>query len=85
MTRLSIAAIGVLFAVVATPVFAEALTEKQVEGVETTIRGMECTIENGNIESQGDGYMADDVICKDGQYDMTLDKDFKVTNKKKED
>ena len=28
---------------------------------------------------------ADDVECKDGQYDMTLDKDFKITGKKKED
>lgn len=85
MTRLSIAALGVLFAVLATPVFAEALTEKQVEGVETTIRGMDCTVEDANIEAEGGGYEADDVICKDGQYDMTLDKDFKVTNKKKED
>lgn len=85
MTRLSIAALGGLFAVVATPVFAEALTEKQVEGVETTIKGMECTVEDEDIKSKGDGYKAEDVICKDGQYDMTLDKDFKVTNKKKED
>ena len=46
---------------------------------------MECTVEDGNIEAEGGGYEADDVICKDGQYDMTLDKDFKVTNKKKED
>jgi hypothetical protein len=31
------------------------------------------------------GYEADDVICGDGQYDVYLDKDFKVTNKVKED
>ena len=29
-------------------------------------------------------YEADDVECKDGNCDMTLDKDFKITNKKKE-
>ena len=34
---------------------------------------------------KGDGYKADDVECKDGQYDMTLDKDFKITGKEKED
>ncbi|MCJ7598173.1 MAG: hypothetical protein MUO41_06010 [Methyloceanibacter sp.] len=85
MTRLSIATLGVLFAVVTTPVCAEALTEKQIEGVEKTIRGMECTVEDSDITSKGDGYKADDVICKDGNYDMTLDKDFKITDKKKED
>jgi hypothetical protein len=85
MTRLSIATLAVLFAVVATPVCAEALTEKQVEGVETTIKGMDCTVEDSDITSKGDGYKADDVICKDGNYDMMLDKDFKVTDKKKED
>ena len=34
---------------------------------------------------RGEGYKADDVECKDGQYDMTLDKDFKITGKEKED
>jgi hypothetical protein len=33
---------------------------------------------------KGDGYKADDVECKDGQYDM-IDKDFKITGKEKED
>ncbi len=35
--------------------------------------------------AKGDGYKADDVECKDGQYDMMLDKDFKITGKEKED
>lgn len=38
-----------------------------------------------DIIAKGDGYKADDVECKDGQYDMTLDKDFKITGKEKED
>ena len=63
----------------------EALTEEQVEGVQTTIKGMDCTVEDTAIEAEGSGYEADDVICKDGQYDVYLDKDFKVTNKVKED
>jgi len=33
---------------------------------------------------KGGGYSLDDVACKDGQYDMVLDKDFKVVRKKKE-
>jgi len=82
MTRLSIATLGALFAVVAAPAFAGALTEQQVEGVQTTIKGMECTVDDSDITSKGDGYKADDVECN---YDMNLDKDFKVTGKEKED
>ena len=64
----------------------EALTEEQVEGVQTTIRGMDCTVENTDIEMENGGYEADDVVCKDdGRYDVYLDKDFKVTKKVKED
>ena len=74
--------------VTATSAFAveEALTEQQVEGVQTTIRGMGCTVEDTNIEMENGGYEADDVICKDDvQFDVYLDKDFKVTKKVKED
>lgn len=39
----------------------------------------------GDIEAgKGGGYEVDDVECKDGQYDVKLDKDFKITGKKKE-
>jgi hypothetical protein len=62
-----------------------ALTEKQVEGVETAIKAIGCTVEESDITAKGDGYKADDVECKDGQYDMLLDKDFKITKKTKED
>jgi hypothetical protein len=44
-----------------------------------------CTVEGTDITAKGDGYKADDVECKDGNYDMLLDKDFKITNKEKED
>ena len=62
-----------------------ALTEQQIEGVQTAIKALGCTVEDSDITVKGDGYKADDVECKDGQYDMTLDKDFKITGKKKED
>jgi hypothetical protein len=53
--------------------------------VQTAIKAMGCTVEDTNIEAEGAGYEADDVICKDdGQYDVYLDKDFKVANKVKE-
>lgn len=63
----------------------EALTEQQIESVQTAIKAMECTVEDDNIEVEGSGYEADDVICKDGQYDVYLNKDFTVKNKIKED
>ena len=61
------------------------MTEKQVEGVETAIKAIGCTVEDADITAKGDGYKADDVECKDGQFDMLLDKDFKITKKDKED
>jgi hypothetical protein len=56
-------------------------------GVEKAIADMGCTMDaDDDIEAgKGGSYKADDVQCKDGQFDMTFDKDFKVTNKKKED
>lgn len=84
MTRTFIAA-SALALVAATSVYAAALTEQQVEGVQTTIKAAGCTVDDSDIEAKGDGYRADDVECKDGNYDITLDKDLKITNKEKED
>ena len=55
-----------------------------MEGVETTIKAIGCTVEETDITTKGGGYKADDVDCKDGQYDLLLDKDFKITKKDKE-
>jgi hypothetical protein len=46
----------------ATSGYAGAPTEQQVEGVQNTIKGMECTVEDSNIEMENGGYEADDVI-----------------------
>ncbi|HXG77802.1 MAG TPA: hypothetical protein VNJ31_00495 [Methyloceanibacter sp.] len=84
MVRFASIAFALVFAA-ATPVYAGALTEEQVEGVEAAIKALGCTVEEDNIEAKGDGYAADDVECKDGNYDMVLDKDFKIVNKEKEE
>lgn len=84
MTRIIIAA-SVFALVAATSVYAAALTEQQVEGVQTAIKAAGCTVEDSDIEAKGEGYKADDVECKDGNYDVSLDKDFKITGKEKED
>jgi len=41
-----------------------------------------CTSED--IDAEGDVYFADDATCKDGTYDITLDKDFKIVKKEKD-
>lgn len=84
MTRIIIAA-SALALVAATSVYAAALTEQQVEGVQTAIKAAGCTVEDSDISAKGEGYKADDVECKDGNYDVMLDKDFKITGKEKED
>ena len=81
MKRRLIAASAIAL-VAATSPTQTALTEKQMEGVETTIKAIGCTVEDSDITTKGGGYKADDVECKDGQYDLLLDKDFKITKKK---
>jgi muramoyltetrapeptide carboxypeptidase LdcA involved in peptidoglycan recycling len=83
MKRTMIAAFA-LTIVAASSACAAALTEQRVEGVES-IKAIGCTVEETDIIAKGDGYKADDVECKDGQYDMMHDKDFKITGKEKED
>ena len=83
--RILIAASALVFVAQTAYAAKEALTEEQIMGVQTTIKAMECTVEDTAIEAEGSGYEADDVICKDGQYDVYLDKEYKVKNKVKED
>ena len=82
-----IVAAAALALLASTPAYAEdeALTEEQIEGVQKAIKAMGCTVPDDEIEMEKGGYEADDVICGDGQYDVYLDKDFKVTSKVKED
>jgi hypothetical protein len=84
MTRVSIVALALAFAA-ATSAYAGAVTEEQVEGVQKAMKAIGCTVDDEDIKTEGDGYVADDVECQDGNYDMTLDKDFKIVNREKED
>lgn len=85
MARSLIAALTLIFGAALSAQAAEVSAEAKA-GVEKTLAEMGCTMDvDDDVEAAGDGYKAEDVECKDGQYDMTFDKDFKVTNKKKED
>ncbi len=84
--RLLATAIALAF-VTATSACADdrALTEQEIEGVQKAVKAMGCVVADSEIEAEGSGYEAEDAICDDVQYDIYLDKDFKVTNKVKED
>lgn len=55
-----------------------------VTKIQAMLTEMKCEVEAENIEAAEAGYELDDVFCADGQYDMDLDKDLKVTAKNKE-
>ena len=44
-----------------------------------------CTVEADDVDATDDGYEADDVKCKDGEFEVTFDKDFKITSKEKDE
>jgi hypothetical protein len=90
MTRVSIVALTL--ALSAATAHAGAMTDEQVLNVEAAIKAIGCTVEEidistrgTDISAKGDRYEADDVECKDGNYDMTLDKDFTIVTKEKEE
>lgn len=43
-----------------------------------------CQVEPENIEKTSEGYELDDVFCDDGQYDMVLDNNLSLVEKRKE-
>jgi hypothetical protein len=53
--------------------------------VEKAIVETGCSMDvDDDVEADGDGYKTEDVQCKDGQYFMTFDKNYKLTGKKKD-
>jgi hypothetical protein len=54
--------------------------------VEEAITELGCSMDVGDeIEANGDGYKAEYVLCADGPYYLTFDKDYKLTGKEKQD
>ncbi|HEX7531987.1 MAG TPA: hypothetical protein VF340_02000 [Methyloceanibacter sp.] len=44
-----------------------------------------CTVEADDVDATDDGYEADDDKCKDGEFEVTFDKDFKIKSKEKDE
>jgi hypothetical protein len=55
------------------------VSEQDAQKIRTTMEAWGCS--GGKIEQETEGsgiYEVDDAKCKDGQYDLKLDKEFKV-------
>jgi hypothetical protein len=63
--------------------FAKEPSKDEMEKITAALKSIDCQGGEATLR-KGGGYSLDDVACKDGQYDMVLDKDFKVVRKKKE-
>ncbi|WP_075217364.1 PepSY domain-containing protein [Mongoliimonas terrestris] len=55
-----------------------------VTKIQAMLTEMQCEVDAENVEADGEGYELDDVFCADGQYDMNLDANLAVVDKKKE-
>ena len=78
MKHISLAIAAVLvsstFALADAPV-----TPAEAEKIKATLEAFGCTGGKMEKETEGSGYFeVDDAKCKDGQYDIKLDKDFKM-------
>ncbi|KMK65542.1 PepSY domain-containing protein [Puniceibacterium sp. IMCC21224] len=83
MFRKSLTAL-VLIAPVAVFAADDAVSAEVQEQIVSMLADMQCEMDVDDIEADDGGYELDDVYCADGQYDINLDGDLKVTNKRKE-
>ena len=66
------------------PAFAEEASEEDIARINELLAEMQCEMDEDEIEVEDDGFELDDVFCADGQYDIELNKDFEVVEKRKE-
>ena len=83
MTRTFIATSALVFAASMSAQASAPVSADAKASVTKALAEIGCTSED--IDAEGDVYFADDATCKDGKYDITLDKGFKIVKKEKED
>jgi hypothetical protein len=67
-------------------IYASHVSAEAKAAVEEGIAELGCSKDvNTEIEANGDGYKAEYVLCADGPYYLTFDKDYKLTGKEKQD
>ncbi len=60
-------------------------TAEQIEKITAALAAQDCDVDPDEIEVEDDGsFDVDDVACRDGQYDVRLDKDYNVVGMRKE-
>ncbi|GEO87283.1 MULTISPECIES: hypothetical protein [Alphaproteobacteria] len=64
--------------------FAEEVPAGKRQAIQDMLKAMQCEVDPANIEADGDGFELDDVFCADGQYDMDLNADLTIAEKRKE-
>ena len=70
---------------VAGPALADDPTAEQIEKITAALAAQDCEVDPDEIEVEDDGsFDVDDVACRDGQYDVKLDKDYNVVGMRKE-
>ena len=79
----SVFAAALAFAV-AGPAVAEDISEEDVAKINAMLADMNCQMDEDDIEKEDEGFELDDVFCEDGQYDIELDGEFNVVERRKE-
>lgn len=60
-------------------------TAEQLTKIDEVLAGLTCEVDPDNVEVEDDGgFDLDDVMCADGQYDIRLNADFTVRDRRKE-
>jgi hypothetical protein len=84
MIRIFIATLAVALAAGRAASAGEVNAEAQA-AIEKALAEIGCKVEADDIDATDDGYEADDVKCKDGEFEVTFDKDFKIMSKEKDE
>ena len=82
MKRTFISMLALIFAASISAQAAEEASPEAKASVTKALEGAGCT--GDAIKAEGDGYFVNNAKCQDGKYDITLDKDFKIVDKEKE-
>ena len=82
MTRTFIATFALAFAASTSAQAGAPVSADAKASVTKALAEIGCTSED--IDAECDVYFADDATCKDGTYDITLDKGFKIVKKEKD-
>ncbi|ABA78742.1 PepSY domain-containing protein [Rhodobacter sphaeroides] len=79
-----LATLAIVLAAKTTGAVAQEVDEATVGKINAMLTEMQCEVDPVNIEADDGGYELDDVFCADGQYDIKLDANLAVTEKRKE-